>query len=292
MSVDVSPDGKEIVFDLLGDIYTLPIGGGEARALTHGIAWEMQPRYSPDGKCIAFTSDQGGGDNIWVDGPRRQEPAAGHQGDLPPAQQPGLDARRRVHRGAQALHLAALARRRRDLALPPERRRGPADDQAPQRAEGRRRARLLARRPLPLLQPGLTPGEIFEYNKDPNGEIYVIQRLDRQDRRDRALRHRRRAARSGRRRRPTASASPSSAACAARACSTCRTSPPARSGRSTTASTATCRRPGRSTASTRAWPGRPTRSRSSSGPAARSAASTSPASASRTIPFHVRATSR
>ena len=66
MNVDVSPDGKTLVFDLLGDIYTLPISGGEAKALTHDIAWQMQPTFSPDGKTIAFTSDQGGGDNIWV----------------------------------------------------------------------------------------------------------------------------------------------------------------------------------------------------------------------------------
>jgi dipeptidyl aminopeptidase/acylaminoacyl peptidase len=66
MSLDVSPDGKEIVFDLLGDIYALPIGGGEARALTSGVAWDMQPRYSPDGRAIAFTSDRSGGDNVWV----------------------------------------------------------------------------------------------------------------------------------------------------------------------------------------------------------------------------------
>src|SRR5436305_14642379 len=65
MSLDVSPDGKEIAFDLLGDLYTIPIAGGEAKALTHDVAWQMQPRYSPDGRSIAFTSDQGGGDNIW-----------------------------------------------------------------------------------------------------------------------------------------------------------------------------------------------------------------------------------
>lgn len=68
MSLDVSPDGREISFDLLGDIYVIPIGGGEARALTSGNAWDMQPRYSPNGKEIAFTSDRGGGDNIWVMG--------------------------------------------------------------------------------------------------------------------------------------------------------------------------------------------------------------------------------
>ena len=66
MSVDVSPDGQTIAFDLLGDIYTLPIGGGEARSINSGHAWSMQPRFSPDGSEIAFTSDAGGGDNIWI----------------------------------------------------------------------------------------------------------------------------------------------------------------------------------------------------------------------------------
>jgi imidazolonepropionase-like amidohydrolase/Tol biopolymer transport system component len=66
MNVDVSPDGKTIIFDLLGDIYQLPITGGDAKPLTHSIAWEMQPRFSPDGSQIALTSDQGGGDNIWL----------------------------------------------------------------------------------------------------------------------------------------------------------------------------------------------------------------------------------
>jgi len=66
MSVDASPDGKTLVFDLLGDLYTLPVEGGEAKALTHSIAWDMQPRFSPDGKRIAYVSDAGGGDNVWV----------------------------------------------------------------------------------------------------------------------------------------------------------------------------------------------------------------------------------
>ncbi|MBH9552949.1 amidohydrolase family protein [Inhella gelatinilytica] len=66
MSVDVSPNGRHLVFDLLGDLYLMPIEGGEAKALTHSVAWEMQPRFSPDGQRIAFVSDAGGGDNIWV----------------------------------------------------------------------------------------------------------------------------------------------------------------------------------------------------------------------------------
>ena len=66
MSVDVSPDGKNIIFDLLGDLYLMPISGGEAKALTHSVAWEMQARFSPDGKQIAYMSDAGGGDNVWV----------------------------------------------------------------------------------------------------------------------------------------------------------------------------------------------------------------------------------
>lgn len=66
MNVDVSPDGQTIAFDLLGDIYTMPIAGGTPRRITSGLAYDMQPRFSPDGRQIAFTSDRGGGDNIWV----------------------------------------------------------------------------------------------------------------------------------------------------------------------------------------------------------------------------------
>ncbi len=65
MNLDVSPDGRTIVFDLLGDLYALPIQGGQARRLTSGAAFDLQPRFSPDGRELSFTSDRGGGDNIW-----------------------------------------------------------------------------------------------------------------------------------------------------------------------------------------------------------------------------------
>ncbi|MEZ5174469.1 MAG: hypothetical protein R2850_13430 [Bacteroidia bacterium] len=66
MNLDVSPDGKSIVFDILGDIYQMPYSGGEATLLRGGHPYEVQPRYSPNGKWISFTSDAGGADNIWV----------------------------------------------------------------------------------------------------------------------------------------------------------------------------------------------------------------------------------
>ncbi|MFQ5608649.1 MAG: TolB family protein [Woeseiaceae bacterium] len=66
MNLDVSPDGSTIAFDLLGDIYTIPVSGGDATPVTSGLAWDMQPRFSPDGSEIAYTSDAGGGDNIWI----------------------------------------------------------------------------------------------------------------------------------------------------------------------------------------------------------------------------------
>ena len=66
MNLDVSPDGKTIVFDMLGDIYRMPITGGKAKLLRGGLPFEVQPRFSPDGTKISFTSDAGGGDNIWI----------------------------------------------------------------------------------------------------------------------------------------------------------------------------------------------------------------------------------
>jgi Tol biopolymer transport system component/imidazolonepropionase-like amidohydrolase len=66
MSVDVSPDGKMLLFDLLGDLYTMPVAGGAATRLTRGMAYDMQARWSPDGRRIAYTTDRGGTENVWI----------------------------------------------------------------------------------------------------------------------------------------------------------------------------------------------------------------------------------
>lgn len=80
--VDVSPDGKTILFDVLGDLYTLPIDGGEARPFTSGPSWDVQGRYSPDGREVAFISDRGGAVGLWTvqaDGTRPIEYAVSHR---------------------------------------------------------------------------------------------------------------------------------------------------------------------------------------------------------------------
>src|SRR5699024_3309214 len=68
MSVDVSPDEEWIVFDMLGQIYLMPMEGGQAETLTQksGIAWNFHPAYSPNGEHIAFVSDRKGQSNLWI----------------------------------------------------------------------------------------------------------------------------------------------------------------------------------------------------------------------------------
>ena len=64
--MDLSPDGSQILFDLLGDLYLLPVGGGNAQLLRGGVSFDRQARFSPDGSRVIFTSDAGGCDNLWV----------------------------------------------------------------------------------------------------------------------------------------------------------------------------------------------------------------------------------
>ena len=74
LSLDISPDGRTIVFELLGDIYTLPVEGGEAKLISGGMPFDSQPRFSPDGKWIAFLSDRDGGENVWIMKPDGSDP--------------------------------------------------------------------------------------------------------------------------------------------------------------------------------------------------------------------------
>lgn len=73
ISVDVSPDGSTVVFDHLGDLFTVPITGGPATRLTGGMGFDTQPRFSPDGQHVLFTSDRDGGENLWIIGLDRSD---------------------------------------------------------------------------------------------------------------------------------------------------------------------------------------------------------------------------
>ena len=66
ISLDVAPDGRTIVFDILGDLYTLPIAGGKATRITSGTGWDQQPRFSADGSQMVFVSDRNGSKNLWI----------------------------------------------------------------------------------------------------------------------------------------------------------------------------------------------------------------------------------
>jgi len=66
LSLDISPDGKTLIFDLLGDLYSMPITGGAAKPFMTGLPFDSQPKFSPNGKMIAFVSDRSGSNNLWI----------------------------------------------------------------------------------------------------------------------------------------------------------------------------------------------------------------------------------
>lgn len=185
MSVDISPDGKTLVFDLLGDLYTLPITGGEAKALTHSIAWEQQARFSPDGKRIAYLSDAGGGDNLWVMNADGSEPHAVTQEDFRmlnnPAWHPSgkyLLARKHYtgtrSAGSGEIWLYAVDA---DAA----KNKGVQLNEKPNWQKDLGEPAISSDGKTLYYSQDTTPGRNFEYNKDGNGGIYTIFRQDLSD---------------------------------------------------------------------------------------------------------------
>ena len=180
MAVDVSPDGKQIVFDLLGDLYILPIAGGEARRLTSGPAFDVQPRFGPDGKKISFTSDRDGIDNLWYMNADGTDP-----------KQVTKEKERQVNNAVwtpDGKYLVGRKHYRNTRSLG-------AGEMWLYHISGGGGLQLTKRRNWqedagePALSPDgrylywsedVTPSGMFEYNKDPYGIIYVIHRLDRE----------------------------------------------------------------------------------------------------------------
>ncbi|MEY3342375.1 MAG: hypothetical protein RL090_59, partial [Bacteroidota bacterium] len=178
MNLDISPDGKTIVFDLLGDIYTLPISGGKAKVLRQGHAYEVQPRFSQDGKMISYTSDAGGGDNIWVMGSDGSNPRQITKEDFRLLNNAvwSPDGKYLVSRkhftsgrslgagelwmyhlnGGDGIQLNKRKNDQQDLGEPCW------------SADGR----------YIYFSEDVYPGGYFQYNKDPNSQIYVIKRYD------------------------------------------------------------------------------------------------------------------
>ena len=180
MNLDVSPDGRTVVFDLLGDLYLLPIEGGAARRITSGPAFDLQPRFSPDGSRISFTSDRAGGDNIWTVAADGSDPRQVTDEDFrllnnavwtPDGEY--LVARKHFTSGRSLgagemwmFHRSGGA----GLRLT-ERRNDQQDAGEPAVSPDGRYV---------YFSEDLTPGPQFEYNKDPNAGIYAVRRLDRE----------------------------------------------------------------------------------------------------------------
>jgi Tol biopolymer transport system component len=181
--VDVSPDGRHIVFHMLGDIYRASIDGGAAEALTDGIEWNFQPRFSPDGRHIAFVSDRDGAENIWImdtDGgnpiqvTKEREhllhnPAWSPDGDYIAARK-GYVSRRSIPAGSIWIY----------------HRGGGGGVELVERLHGERSEKNIAEPNFSrdgryvYFSQDVTPDRAWQYNKDANTGIFAIRRLDRE----------------------------------------------------------------------------------------------------------------
>ena len=180
MNLDVSPDGKEIVFDLLGDIYKIPMAGGKATVLASGMAFEVQPRFSPNGKYISFTSDKEGADNIWVmnaDGSAKRAITKEtfrllNNAVWTPDNQ-YLIARKHFtgtrSLGAGEMWMYHIAGGGEGIQLT-KRKNDQQDSGEPAVSPDGKYV---------YFSEDVSPGPFFQYNKDPNGEIYNIRSLNR-----------------------------------------------------------------------------------------------------------------
>ncbi|MGY0799961.1 amidohydrolase family protein [Lysobacter sp. A286] len=181
MDVDVAPDGNELVFSLLGDLYRLPIGGGTAQRITSGPAWDVQPRYSPDGAEFAFTSDRGGGNNLWRIDTDGSDPVQVTEEDFRLLNNPAWtpDGRFIIGRkhftserslGAGELWMYHVSGGKEGLQLT-ERKNDQQDLGEPAVSPDGRYV---------YYSEDVSDGGAFNYNRDPHGVIYAIKRLDRQ----------------------------------------------------------------------------------------------------------------